>query len=160
VVRAAGYHDHNWGVWRAVTWEWGVAHGAALDVLYGGVRTADSAAGGAPFFLAAVDSMGIRQVLRFREIRYTGAGPAAAPGVRAPAEFLLSAARETDTLRLRVAVEDALGSVSAAADFRRYFLQMRGRFTLEGWLVGEMVRDSGSGFFETYVKPAAPRTPR
>ena len=160
VVRAAGYHDHNWGVWRAVTWEWGVAHGAALDVLYGGVRTADSAAGGAPFFLAAVDSMGIRQVLRFREIRYTGAGPAAAPGIRAPANFLLSAARETDTVRLRVGVEDALGSVSAAADFRRYFLQMRGRFTLEGRLAGEMVRDSGSGFFETYVKPPAPRTPR
>jgi hypothetical protein len=161
VVHAAGYHDHNWGVWRAVTWEWGVAHGAALDVLYGGVRTADSAAGGAPFVLAAVDSMGIRQVLRFRDIRYTGAGPAAAPGVRAPAAFELDAARETDTLRLNVGVEDAHGSMSGTAGFRRYFLQMRGRFTLAGRMGGAAVHDSGSGFFETYVKPPAPsRTPR
>jgi hypothetical protein len=160
VSGAAGYHDHNWGVWRAVTWEWGVAHGTALDVLYGGVRTADSAAGSAPFFLAAVDSMGIRQVLRFREIRYEGVGPSVAPGVRAPASFVLTAARDADTVRLDVGVEDALGSVSAAADFRRYFLQMRGRFTLAGRLAGETLSDSGRGFFETYVKPAAPRTRR
>ncbi|MGE5092950.1 MAG: hypothetical protein ACM3OH_12355, partial [Bacillota bacterium] len=124
-------------------------------------RTADSAAGGAPFVLAAVDSMGIRQVLRFRDIRYTGAGPAAAPGVRAPAAFELDAARETDTLRLNVGVEDAHGSMSASAGFRRYFLQMRGRFTLAGRLAGGAVQDSGSGFFETYVKPpVASRTPR
>ena len=154
VAGATGYHDHNWGVWRSVTWEWGVAHGTAMDVLYGGVRTDDSAAGGAPFFLAAVDSMGIRQVLRFREIDYRGAGPAVASGVRAPASFVLTAAREADTLRLHVGVDDALGSVSAAADFRRYFLQMRGRFTLRGRFAGETVGDSGSGFFETYVKPA------
>jgi hypothetical protein len=99
-------------------------------------------------------------VLRFRQVRYAGAGPAAAPGVPAPAEFVLTATRDADTVSLRVAVEDALGSVSAAAEFRRYFLQMRGRFTLEGRLAGAAVRDSGRGFFETYVKPPAPRTPR
>ncbi|TMI89470.1 MAG: hypothetical protein E6H00_09710 [Bacillati bacterium ANGP1] len=27
--RAAGYHDHNWGTWRGVTWEWGEAGGEA-----------------------------------------------------------------------------------------------------------------------------------
>ena len=157
---AVGYHDHNWGVWRAVTWEWGVAHGTALDVLYGGVRTGDSAAGGAPFVLAAVDSMGIRQVLRFRDIDYEAGGPPVATGVRAPASFLLTAARNADTVRLRVGVEDALGSISAAAGFRRYFLQMRGQFSLAGSLAGEAAEDSGSGFFETYVKPAPARTRR
>ena len=24
---APAYHDHNWGVWRDVTWEWGAARG-------------------------------------------------------------------------------------------------------------------------------------
>ena len=50
-----------------------MAHGAMYDLLYGGVRTADSAAGGSPFFLMAADSLGIRQVLRFRDVRYAGA---------------------------------------------------------------------------------------
>jgi hypothetical protein len=35
--------------------------------------------------------------------------------------------------------------------FRRVFLQMRGHFTLSGRLLGEMVADSGTGFFETYA---------
>ena len=158
VTGAPGYHDHNWGVWRAVTWEWGVAHGAGLDVLYGGVRTADTAAGGAPFVLAAADSLGIRQVLRFHDVSYRGSRPAAGGGVSGPADFSLSASRESDTVRLEVAVEDAQATASAAADFHRYFLQMRGRFRLTGRLTGAAVSDSGKGFFETYV-PARPRTP-
>jgi hypothetical protein len=35
---------------------------------------------------------------------------------------------------------------------RRLFLQMRGRFRLEGRLSGEPVSDEGLGFFETYVE--------
>jgi hypothetical protein len=32
---AAGYHDHNWGFWRGVRWQWGqVAHGD-LSFIYG-----------------------------------------------------------------------------------------------------------------------------
>ena len=38
-AQAAAYHDHNWGVWRDVTWEWGAARGLNTSVLYGGVRT-------------------------------------------------------------------------------------------------------------------------
>jgi hypothetical protein len=35
--------------------------------------------------------------------------------------------------------------------FRRVFLQMRGRFSLSGRVLGQAVADSGMGFFETYV---------
>lgn len=151
VAGAPGYHDHNWGVWRAVTWEWGVAHGTVYDVLYGGVRTADSAAGGAPFFFMAADSLGIRQVLRFRDVRYAGALATQTRGVSAPSAFTLTAAREGDTVRLAVDVRDALASATAAAEFRRYFIQMRGGFTLAGKIAGKTAADSGAGFFETYV---------
>ena len=34
---AAGYHDHNWGFWEGVRWQWGqVAHGD-LSFVYGRV---------------------------------------------------------------------------------------------------------------------------
>ena len=34
---AAGYHDHNWGFWKGVRWQWGqVAHGD-LSIIYGRV---------------------------------------------------------------------------------------------------------------------------
>jgi hypothetical protein len=152
------YHDHNWGVWRDVTWEWGAARGASLSLLYGGVygpnrRAADTAAGSvtSPFFLTVRDSLGVRQVLRFGRIDYQGARSAdGAAGAEAPARFTLTGARGADRLTLTVQVEHALATDMAASSFRRVFFQMRGRFTLRGQLAGQAVSDSGRGFFETY----------
>jgi hypothetical protein len=142
---APAYHDHNWGVWRDVTWEWGTARGSRLSLLYGGVYGPDrdtSSAVTSPFFLTLVDSLGVRQVLRFGQIRYEGEGPD---------RFSLTAARNADTVRLEVRVLDALATEMTASKFRRVFLQMRGRFTVNGKVLGETVADSGTGFFETYV---------
>lgn len=150
VRRAPAYHDHNWGVWRAVTWEWGAATGRELSLLYGGVYAPDSTT--SPFFLALVDSLGVRRVLRFRRIEYQGARPA--DGVRAvsaPARFALVSAWEADTVTLRVRVAHALATDMSAGSFRRTFLQMRGAFALEGRIAGTPVSDEGEGFFETYL---------
>jgi hypothetical protein len=77
--------------------------------------------------------------------------PAGGAGGRAPARFTLAAARDADTLRLHVDVLSAQSTEAAAGGMRRLFLQMRGRFRLEGRLSGEPVSDAGLGFFETYV---------
>lgn len=156
VSDAPAYHDHNWGVWRDVTWEWGAAHGGALSLLYGGVYgpSRDSAAGTAvtsPFFLTVVDSLGVLQVLRFDRIAYSGAQPASGLAeVTAPERFTLVGIRDADTLRLSVEVEHALATEMNASSLRRVFLQMRGRFVLDGRVAGREVSDSGRGFFETY----------
>ena len=151
VVRnVPAYHDHNWGVWRAVTWEWGAATGRQLSLLYGGVRAPDSIT--SPFFLALVDSLGARRVLRFQRIDYDGSRPAdGVPGVSAPARFTLVATWEADTVTLRVRVAHALATDMTAGSFRRTFLQMRGAFALAGRVVGTPVSDAGEGFFETYL---------
>ena len=107
---APAYHDHNWGVWRDVTWEWGAAHGEAVSLLYGGVYGPE-AAGTSPFFLALADSLGVRRVLRFGRIDYRGARPAdGLAGVRAPERFTLIGTWEADTVTLSVEVEHALAS--------------------------------------------------
>jgi hypothetical protein len=147
----SAYHDHNWGVWRDVTWEWGAAQGSRLSILYGGVYAPDRRS---PFFLTVVDSLGVKQVLRFDRIHYEGAAVTGGL-VRAhsPTRFSLLAARESDSLRMDVRVEDALGTEMGTGGFHRVFLQMRGRFALQGKLLGRTVADSGMGFFETYVTP-------
>jgi hypothetical protein len=151
------YHDHNWGVWRDVTWEWGAARGQNLSLLYGGVygpeRAASDSAGTvwSPFFMALVDSLGVRQVLRFGRISYEGSRPAeGAPGGVAPARFSLAGTRGGDSVLLSVEVDHALATETTASSFRRLFFQLRGRFTLEGRLAGSVVADTGPGFFETY----------
>jgi hypothetical protein len=152
------YHDHNWGIWRDVTWEWGAAQGSRLALLYGGVygpersNAANGSSVHSPFFLAAVDSLGVMQVLRFDKIDYYGSRPAAGESrFTSPQRFDLLAMRELDTVRLSVNVQDALATHTATDGFHRGFLQMRGKFTLSGRLLGQSVADSGMGFFETYV---------
>jgi hypothetical protein len=147
---APAYHDHNWGVWRAVTWEWGAATGRRLSLLYGGVYAPDNTT--SPFFLALVDSLGVRRVLRFRRIAYQGAQPAdGARGASAPTRFTLVGTWESDTVTLRVRVGHALATDMSAGAFQRTFLQMRGAFTLAGRVAGTPVTDEGEGFFETYL---------
>ena len=156
---APGYHDHNWGVWRDVTWEWGAARGTRLSLLYGGVYGPDrprEAEGNitSPFFLTLVDSLGVKQVLRFSRIGYEGAR-AVSGGIsaKAPERFRLVATRDADTARMEVRVLDALATEMNATGFRRVFLQMRGKFKLSGRVGGQAVADSGTGFFETYISP-------
>ena len=120
-----------------------------MSLLYGGVYNASSRS---PFFLSVLDSLGVKQVLRFHRIEYQGKKETSGVvGAGAPARFTLLASRDSDTLRLDVSVVDALGTRIGAGGFRRVFLQMRGRFEVTGRLLGETVADSGTGFFETYV---------
>ena len=107
-----------------------------------------------PFFLTLVDSLGVKQVLRFSGIEYQGSRNVSGPrGATAPTRFTLTATREADTVNLDVHVTDALATEMTASDFHRVFLQMRGSFTVRGKVIGQIVADSGSGFFETYVMP-------
>jgi hypothetical protein len=145
------YHDHNWGVWRDVTWEWGAAQGQRVSLLYGGVYGPRDV-GSSPFFLTLVDSLGVRRVLRFGRIDYIGSQPAdGLSRARAPERFTLLGIWEADTVRLSVQVDHALASEASASTHRRTFLQMRGRFQLDGRVLGESLHDRGQGFFETYL---------
>jgi len=68
---AQSYHDHNWGVWQGVTWDWGASRVGAYTILYGRVIPPASVAETPPLFVYLVDSLGFRAVFRPRDIRYT-----------------------------------------------------------------------------------------
>src|SRR6185436_20907860 len=55
-----GYHDHNWGFWDGVTWQWGQVHHDALSFVYGRVHPPADAADPerVPGFLAALGPAG------------------------------------------------------------------------------------------------------
>ncbi len=154
VVRDIGaYHDHNWGSWREVTWEWGVAQGATHALLYGGVRqgAAPAVRGSAPFFMALLDTLGVEQVYRFREVRGVGARSVRSfPGVTAPDSLLIVATRRDDSLQVRVRILD-VHATQPPNGGGRVFLQMRGAWSVVGRAAGAVVADSGLGFFERWV---------
>lgn len=148
------YHDHNWGVWREVSWDWGSGRGATFNLLYGGVHPADSAGttGRSSLFVALVDSLGVRQVFRTPRILYSGSlAVPGAPGLKAPAAFEFVAVREGDTVRVVTEVNEVQATRRQGGSGATWFLQMRGRFRLDGRVAGAPAADSGTGFFETYV---------
>jgi hypothetical protein len=170
------YHDHNWGTWRGVTWEWGAARAGAFALLYGRVAppppddssatAASVAAAGAesPLFLYLVDSLGFRAVFRPKQIAYDDGRVIRVNGaeVRVPSRAVLFDVRGADTLRVELTVEDATGSDMRAGLIERgegnyarllsrpYFIQMKGLARLSGRVGGAPVAGEGTGFFETY----------
>ncbi|MEP6691164.1 MAG: hypothetical protein ABJD07_08400, partial [Gemmatimonadaceae bacterium] len=161
---AQSYHDHNWGVWRGVTWEWGAVRAGSFSVLYGRVRSPDGSSNAAPIFLYLVDSLGFRALFRPRTIDYTDARTirVGAAVVRVPATAVMQDVRGNDSLRVDLMVEDAIGTdtrrplvergdLSAARTIRTpYFIQMQGRARITGRVGGAPIRGEGTGFFETY----------
>ena len=161
---AQAYHDHNWGVWRGVTWEWGAARAGDYALLFGRVEPPDTVAAVQPLFVYVVDSLGFVALFRPREVAYDEGRPVVIAGrtVRVPTRGAMLDVRAGDTLRLELEVEDAAvtdtrkplierGEVSAARAVRRpYFVQMKGRARLTGRVAGRVLRGEGTGFFETY----------
>ena len=163
VSNAQAYHDHNWGVWRGVTWEWGAARAGALTFLYGRVHSPDTLASRPPLFLYVVDSLGFAGLYRPRRIDYVDEGVVVLDGrrIRVPSRATMSDVRGDDTVIVELTIEDAIGSDTrlpmdergdrqAAALSHPYFIQMKGRARLRGVIAGRRVDGEGVGFFETY----------
>jgi hypothetical protein len=164
---AQSYHDHNWGVWRGVTWDWGASRAGQYTFLYGQVYPPDSTASVAPFLVYLIDSLGFRAVFRPKLISYED-GRTVRSGttiLRVPSRATFSDARGDDTLKVDLSIEDAIATDTrprrAAKEGERrdplrsekahpYFIQMKGTARISGRLEGTPLTGTGTGFFETY----------
>jgi hypothetical protein len=170
---AQSYHDHNWGVWRGVTWDWGAARAGEYTFLYGRVYPSDTTASIPPVLVYLVDSLGFRAVFRPKIISYEdGRTVKTASGeLRVPSRASFEDVRGDDTLRVDITVEDAIATdtrprarakdAKAGVDGERgdplgseksrpYFIQMKGVARVSGRLDGAPLAGTGTGFFETY----------
>ena len=161
---AQAYHDHNWGVWRGVTWEWGSARAGPYSILYGRVQPPDSVATRQPLFVFVVDSLGFLALFRPRDIAYVDGRTITVGGasVRVPSSATMEDVRGDDTLRVTLDVEDAAGTDTRRPEIERgdtraarrllrpYFIQMKGKAMITGRVHGMPIEGRGNGFFETY----------
>ena len=166
---APAYHDHNWGTWRDVTWEWGEASSPAGALVYGDVhlpRRAAPEGGGqlATLFLwgeaaGLQEPGGLVAALPITQITYAGWRPGPIVGGRrvpAPDEVTVRAANGPDAVRVTIKIWDALGSrplASPRGTTGRVFLQLRGDAELRGTIGGRPVLWRGPAASETFVRP-------
>jgi hypothetical protein len=163
-AEAQGYHDHNWGIWRSVNWEWGASRAGDFTFLYGRVQQTDRAAASAPVFFYLVDSLGFRTLFRPQTVEWTDDRTLTVDGtrLRVPSRGRLVDIRGADTLDVELLVDDIAAvdtrrglvergeSAVARAIAQPWFLQLAGRARLRGRVDGVPLRGEGRGFFETY----------
>jgi hypothetical protein len=159
---AQAYHDHNWGTWQGVTWDWGSARAGAYTLLYGRVVSSQtSGAADAPLFVYVVDSLGFRAVFRPRQVQYADTRRLTGVGLT-PTHARMFDVRGNDTLDLQLEIDDVTATDTRGGLIDRgegeyarrlktpWFLQMKGRARLSGRVAGTAIGGEGSGFFETY----------
>ncbi len=164
-----GYHDHNWGTWAGVHWDWGqVADARIGGLVYGGVYAgALRAAAGtraAPglathvvaLYGAARDGVsgGFLAAFRPESIRYEG-WHRRADGVRVPRRVLLGARTLADSLRAELAVSDVAATplhlTATRGSTPLMFLQMHGEWTVTARAGGRDLHWRAPGAAETFV---------
>lgn len=161
---APAYHDHNWGVWKSVRWDWGQTQSIdhAFGLVYGAVHAPDLASAGGRRFVLVTAREGFLGFLEPRAFEYDGWHPGPRVGTRvveAPAEIRFDAVTEDDSLHVRFRVGDVVASLpggggepaSSRLGAGRAFLQMRGVYSVSGRVGGRTLAFEAPGAAETFV---------
>jgi hypothetical protein len=133
----AGYHDHNWGYWKGVRWQWGQVASGDLSIVFGRVfPPADVAdATRIPGFLGLLGPEG--PIAFSTRVSITERGGGAVPtglDVRAMG----------DQLSLR------LGFTVAESERSSSFLQLGGTYQVTGRAAGRTIDFTARGSAETF----------
>jgi hypothetical protein len=156
LVHVVAYHDHNWGVWKDVAWEWGEARAGEYSLLYG--RLVTDSVREQPLFVYVVDSGGFVGLFRPRSIDYvdTRTAPLSHGSITVPASARMRDSRGDDFLDVQLTIEDATATDTRSngrpgSRIRRpWFVQMKGVARISGRIGGRQISGTGPGFFETY----------
>ena len=161
----SGYHDHNWGFWEGVSWQWGQVQHEDLSIIYGRVFPPADAADPdrLPVFVGVIGPdgpLGYANSLR-RIDGETVAIRETDDAQGEPRTVSVTARGGILDLELRFDVESRVvtrgtpgsGPLGRSLDF----LQMRGTYTVSGTAGGRALNFSAPGSAETFR--GAPPTP-
>jgi hypothetical protein len=143
-----GYHDHNWGFWEGVSWQWGQVQQRDLSLIYGRVFAPAEAADPErlPAFVGVLGSGGPLAYATSVRIEETNdaAGRPLGVDIRARGPAL--------DLRIGFEAESAIVNRAAAGGIgsRMDFLQMRGTYTVRGRAGARSLDFTAPGAAETF----------
>ncbi len=163
---APAYHDHNWGTWRDVHWDWGTASSERYGLFYGRVEHPELRPGrsGAGLFAIVAEARspthrgGFWALFRPETIVYEwNMTPPPLPG--APVRIPQALELRGDSLDIRAQVSDVLATPPRAPGDSLVFLQARALFQVRTNVGGQSLAFEAPGFAETFV-PGTPALKR
>jgi hypothetical protein len=153
----SGYHDHNWGFWEGVRWQWGQVANADLSIIYGRVFPPAAVADvdRIPGFLGVLGPDGPMAFSTAVTIEdSTASGPlrrvVRARGARLDVELVFSVER-TERTRLSMTGATEAGALD--------FLQLSGEYHVKGRIADREVDFRSRGAAETFQPATGIRQP-
>jgi hypothetical protein len=145
----AGYHDHNWGFWQGVSWQWGQAQQGDLSLLYGRVFPPREAADPdrIPGFVGVLGPdgpLGYATNVTIKEENGSGGDSSGHPQT-----ITITARSSVLDIHARFDVGSVVttqGTIGSGLDF----LQMRGTYTVTGRAGDRAVNFTAPGSAETF----------
>ncbi|PYR39408.1 MAG: hypothetical protein DMF93_14255 [Acidobacteria bacterium] len=144
----AGYHDHNWGFWEGVRWQWGQVGSGDLSIVYGRVFPPPDVAdpGRMPGFLGVIGPQGpiaFSTDVSIREDDDRGA----------PRVVTVEARDRQMQLTLRLDVRESVRTsmgLTRGASGAMTFVQLGGEYHVTGRAAGRDVNFTARGSAETF----------
>ena len=147
--RGTGYHDHNWGYWEGVSWQWGQVQGGGLSFVYGRISPpADAAdADRIPGFLAVLGPdgpLGHSTNVSIEETDATDTGQ--------PRRIVVQGRSRSLDLTMELDIEDVLMSRMDSGSFASTldFYQLRATYHVVGRAGDRSVDFTSPGAAETF----------
>jgi hypothetical protein len=143
-----GYHDHNWGFWEGVSWQWGQAQSGDLSLLYGRVFAPPEAADpnripGFVGILGPDGPLGYATEVRITEQDDQGGRPT---------RIAITGRSSSLDIAARFDVASAVSTRSQQGPLANQvdFLQLRGNYTVTGTAGDRAVQFTAPGAAETF----------
>ena len=144
-----GYHDHNWGFWDGVRWQWGQVQGEDVSFVYGRVHPPADAADETrlPGFLAALGPDGPIGYATDVNIEETND-----PSTERPRRIVVRGRSEGLALTMDLAIDQQTATKMGKGLFGGGldFLQLRATYIVSGNVGGRAISFTGPGSAETF----------
>ena len=152
--KAAGYHDHNWGIWQQpqssgdpVRWNWGHAFSDSYSLFYGEIFLKDRSRG---LFVVVFDNKGYVTVFRPGSIQYCDFIQQP-QGISVPKRLHITQQKPFTGIEM-----DGTSKSFAATPMQSknplYFIQYKMDYTIKLGIDGKLISFPAHGNAETFVR--------
>jgi hypothetical protein len=141
-----GYHDHNWGIWQQLVWNWGHLHSDVYNIFFGEIFLAGKSKG---LFVGVFDRKGFVSVFRPDKLIFSDF-QRRAEGIEVPKQWEMAHEKRFSSLRLQGNAQSVVAT-PVDSDNSLYFIQYKADYTVTLRVDGTATTFRATGNAETFV---------
>jgi hypothetical protein len=142
-----GYHDHNWGIWQKIEWNWGHAYSDQYAILFGEIFLDGKSKG---LFASVFDNKGFLSIFRPDGILFSDFRQRS-EGIEVPMQLHMKQQKPFTSLEVIGKAKSLI--VNPVAESKGlYFIQYKMNYNIMLEIDGKRVSFPAQGNAETYVR--------